>query len=305
MQGRTKSTNNRSTLKDRIKTIEYHDANFNSIVNRSSTVQKRKRMQAQNKFDTSDSSVKPYSNFAPSTNTRSNITIDRSGSLGYGKIGLKNQNPSTIPTITSKSNISKKQIGPINEYEDDSKITINPNSFGKRLNLNTIGGVKNADCSLTINSNKHKSSAKELIKKPRFAKAVIKDGAKSKSNQRVIKDNYEKTYMQSPSKLLKNPNTQARLKKNIQTYESDPSLKEKYTNLRNKSVSPGMPRVREMIAREPRHKTTVKERPPENFNNSMKHDTSSIITSKDKTGMNLTAFKHAVREFSVYSIVSK
>lgn len=145
MQGRTKSTNNRSTLKDRIKTIEYHDANFNSLVNRSSTAQKRKRAQDKNNFDTNDSSSKPYSNFIPSTNTRSNITIDRSSSLGYGKLGIQNQNPSSIPSITNKKSNSKKLIAPINEYEDDSTITLNSNNFVKRSNLNTIVGIKNTD----------------------------------------------------------------------------------------------------------------------------------------------------------------
>lgn len=294
-QTRAKSTNNRSNLKERIKTIEYNDANnFKSLVARSNTVQRRRKIPANN-FGTNESIQKPYSNFMPSTNTRSNITIDRSGSMGYGRLGLGTENPSSISHYDTKDSKSRKAIAPINEYEDDTIQTINSNSFGKRSNLNAILGIKNNnDCNLTINTYQSKTSSKELPTKPKFNKVSKADGTRSKSNKRSIKDNFERVYMQSPCKLIRQPNQVPKLRKNITTHESHGSLNEKGVNLRDNSVSPSMPKIKDAISREPRHKTTIKERSAQHFNNSMKHETSSIATSKDNSKIHNLAIKHAV-----------
>lgn len=195
-------SNNRSHLKERIKTIEYNDNSFNTIAARSNTVQKRRRFNNHDQVVTN--LVKPYSNIMPSSNTRSNITIDRSGSVGYGKLNITSGGPASITQITdtNKTN-SRKIIMPINEYEDDSIVTINSTSFGKNSNLNTIIGIKhNNDNDLTLNSYKTKTSNKEITQKPKFNKVSKKESLRSKSNKRVIQDNLEKVYMQSPSKII-------------------------------------------------------------------------------------------------------
>ena len=100
--------------------------------------------------------IKPYSNFVPSSNTRSNATIDRSGSVGYNKLATVTSNGATSITHITDYNKSK-MIVPINEYGDDSIVTINSNSFGKNSNLNTIIGIKhNKENNLTLNSYKAK-----------------------------------------------------------------------------------------------------------------------------------------------------
>jgi hypothetical protein len=192
-QGRTKSTNNRSNLKDRIKTIDNNvGSNFRSIMTRSNTVQKRRKIQINNNFRTNDSSILPYSNFAPSTNTRSNITIDRSESVGYGKLGVQQANPTSMSHITSKKSNSRKMISDVNEYEDDN--------VTHHVTITTVG---------------NNSSTKELIKKPKFTRVTKKEGLRSKSNKRTIKDNFERVYMQSPCKIGRKINCPAKLKKNI------------------------------------------------------------------------------------------
>lgn len=296
-QTRTKSTNNRSNLKDRIKTIEYNDnGNFRSLVARSNTVNKKRKYPLQNNFGTNETSIKPYSNFIPSTNTRSNITIDRSGSLGYGKLHSGLPNPNSISNISSKKSNSRKIIGAANEYEDDSILTINP-GYGKNSNLTTTLGIhEDNENDITINSYKSKVSAKDLTAQPKFTKVSKKEGLRSKSNKRTIKENFERVYMQSPCKIFNNskPALQPRLKKNIQTHDSQGSLKDKTTNLRDNNISPSMPKVKDAVAREPRHKTSIKERKPLNFNNSMKHEVSSMATSKDHSKANILGLKNNV-----------
>lgn len=84
---------------DGVKTIEYADKdNFRSINARSNTVQKKRKLQTNN-FTANEGIARPYSNFAPSVNTRSNITIDRSGSVGYGKLKPQLQNSSILSQI--------------------------------------------------------------------------------------------------------------------------------------------------------------------------------------------------------------
>lgn len=94
-------------------------------------------------------------------------------------------------------------IGTVNEYEDDSSLTIASNALCKQQNLNTIVGIKStSDKNNVQNEFKVKSSNKELVQKPKLTKAIRKDGSRSKSNKRGIKDTFEKVYMQSPLKLL-------------------------------------------------------------------------------------------------------
>lgn len=289
-QGRIRSTNNRSILKDRIKTIDYNDSNFKSLVARSNTAQKRRKLNIQNNFSGHGHNIKPYSNFGPSNNTRSNITIERSGSLVTGK---GNKNPTSISYISNAKTSSKKVFGPINEYEDDSVMTVNSN-YGKN---NTIMEIKNNnDCNLTINSVKNKVSNKEIGKRPKFNKVSTKE-MRSKSNKRVNRSNFERVYLHSPNKLFKNGHSQVKLRKNISNNESKGSLVETRVNLRDKTVSPTIPRVNGAIAVNSRHKTTIKDRPPQKFNNSMKHEVSSINTSKDPSRLNFAIMKHAVSYF--------
>ena len=292
--GRTKSTNNRSNLKERLKTIEYKDSNFRSLVSRSNTAQRRRRLNVQNNFSSNDNYPKPYSNFIPSTNTRSNITIDRSGSLGYGKVGIKD--PSSISNITNTKTNSNKFIVPINEYEDDSVITLNSHSYVKNKYMNTTMGAKSSNESVFETRHlKGKIGAKEVIKKPKFNK-VTKKEIRSKSNKRVQqKGNFERIYLQSPPKFYKNGHSQVRLRKNISNNESEGSLKNNI-NLRDNTVSPAMPMM-SVVAEKERHKTTGKERPVQKFNNSMKHEVSSIDTSKDHSRLNFAKIKHAVSIF--------
>ena len=232
---------------------------------------KNKRKIQANNFTSNESSVKPYSNFGPSAGTRSNITIDRSGSVGYGKLKSQIQNPSTISQMDGRKSNSKKIIGTVNEYEDDSILTINSNNFGKRSNLNTIIGIKsNNDNDITLNSYKTKLSNKELAQRTKLTKVTKKEGIRSKSNKRVIKDTFEKVYMQSPMKLVNRKIVnQTKLKKNINTYESEASIKEKSANCRDSSISPNIPRVKESISKEPRHKTAIKKRSEQDLNNSI------------------------------------
>jgi len=278
-QGRTKSTNNKPHLKDRIKTIEYNDSsNFRSIMARSNTVQKRRKLPINNNFATNESSIKPYINFVPSSNTRSNITIDRSGSSGYGKLGFQIQNPTSLSNITNKKSNSRKMMNGINEYEDDSIVTINSNNFAKRSNANSnLTSTMNNESNMTMTSNTHNVSNKELIKKPKFTKIMKKDGVRSKSNNRTIKDNFERVYMQSPCKLNRKPNLQPKLKKTIENYDSQGSFKGLHQNQRDNSVSPSIPRTKDSISNVPRHKSGMKERKDLNFNSSLKNEISSIL----------------------------
>jgi hypothetical protein len=230
--------------------------------------------------------IKPYSNFLPSSNTRSNITIDRSGSVGYGKLNSTSGGPSSITHITDyrKTTNSRKMIMPINEYEDDSIVTINSSGFGQKSNLNTIIGIKNNnECNLTLNSYKTKNSSKEIIKRPKFNKSNHENSSlRSKSNKRMINDTFEKVYMQSPSKIIMRKHGGLnKSKQKILNNDSQGSLQYKNVNLRDNSMPPKRPKVREIISREPRHKTTVKKRSIPNFNTNLKQESSSITTSKD------------------------
>jgi len=279
-QNRSKS-NNRSHLKERIKTIEYSESAFNTIATRSNTVQKRRKLPT---HEAASNPVKPYSNFIPSSNTRSNITIDRSGSLGYGKLKSTLQNPSSISQITENNKSdSRKMIVPINEYEDDSTLVINSNSFTKKSNLNTIVAIKhNNDWNLTINTYKNKNSSKELVSRPKFTKVTKKDNLRSKSNKRTTKEDFERVYLQSPWKMIgRKTNGLNKSKNKIMGNDSENSLLSKQVNLRDNSVSPHVPKVADVISEDPRHKTAIKKRSIQNFNNSLKHEESSITNSKD------------------------
>lgn len=287
-QGRTKITNNRSNLKERIKTIDYNDSKLKSLVNRSNTVQRRRIIHVHNNYSGNEGGPKPYSNFGPSNNTRSNITIERSGSLGINK---ENITQASISHSSKIKNSSKKVFGPINEYEDDNILTLNSHSYGGK---NTIEGiVKNKDYNLTINSFKNKISNTEISKRSKFNKVARKE-LQSKSNKRVTRENFEKVYLHPPTKLFKNGHSQVKLRKNINNNDSQGALVKKI-NFRDKTVSPFMPKVNGVIAVNNRHKTTLKARHPQKFNNSMKNEVSSINTIKDPSRLNFAQMKHGVR----------
>ena len=80
--------------------------------------------------------------------------------------------------------------------------------------------------------------------------------------------------MQSPSKMvMKKRNGLRKSKNKISNNESQSSLHhENKINLRDNSVPPNIPKVKELISREPRHKTTIKKRSIPNFNTSIRQD---------------------------------
>jgi len=116
---------------------------------------------------------------------------------------------------------------------------------------------------------------------------------RSKSNKRVNKGIFERVYMQSPHKLFKNGHSHIKLRRNISNNDSQGSLLGKKFNRRDNTVSPTMPRVNGVPVNPDRNHTTIKERPPQKFNNSMKHEVSSINTSKDQSRLNFPIAKHA------------
>ena len=245
-----------------------------TIQARSTTAQSKRR--GQPNHTAHDNISRPYSNFAPSGGTRSNITIDRSGSVGYDRVKSQLQNQSILSQINNKKSNSKKMIATVNEYEDDTIITANSNNYDKRSNLNTIIGIKANNDNDLSNIYIAKQNSKEISQNPRFNKIAKKDTLRSKSNKRVNKGNFEKVYMQSPLKLInRRPTNQAKLKNNLNTYESGSII--------NNSVSPHMPRVKEAIAREIGHKTALKKRSEQDLNVFKRQDFSSINNSKDNS----------------------
>ena len=166
------------------------------------------------------------------------------------------QNQSALLQSNGRKSSSKKIISTVNEYEDDSILTLNSNNYDKRSNLNTIIGVKNNDTLSNIYIAKQNS--KEQIQNPRLNKLAKKDSIRAKSNKRTNKINFEKVYMQSPIKLInRRPTNQPKLKHNLNACDSG--------GLMNNSVSPHMPKVKEAIAREVGHKTTLKKRSEQNL----------------------------------------
>lgn len=255
-----------------------------------------------NNFTNNEAATKPYSNYAPSTGTRSNATIDRSGSVGYGKVKSQLQNPSSIMSIEGRKSNSKKMIGTANEYEDDSILTLNSNNYGKRSNLNTIIGAKsNNENELTLAMYKNKLSNKDLTQKQKVTKIAKKEGIRSKSNKRTNQEIFERVYMQSPIKLInRKPLNHSKLKKNINTYESEAIIKEKLAQLRDRSVSPNIPKIKETITNESRHKTAIKKRSDKDLSHSMKHDNSFISTNKDNSKINFVGLKNIVSDSHVF-----
>ena len=209
------------------------------------------------------------------------------------------QNPSSILQIEGRKSNSKKIIGTVNEYEDDSIMTLNWNNYGKRSNLNTIIGVKSSnDNDLILATYKNKLSNKELAQQQKITKVTKKEGIRSKSNKRTNKEIFERVYMQSPMKLInRKPLNQTKLKKNINTYESEVIIKEKLAQLRDRSISPNIPKIKEAISKESRHKTAIKKRSEQDLSKSMKNDNSSISTSKDHSKLNFIGLKNIVSNY--------
>lgn len=275
-----------------VKTIEYADkGNFRSIITRSNTVNKYKIGVA--KLKPNEGLLKPYTNFAPSINSKSNITIDVSENVSKEKFRHHNQ----VPALKSNNLTgSKKAIGVVNEYQDDSMMTINSNNFGKRSNLNTIIGICNNNRDVSVNSYKTKSTEKDGSTWQALTKVTKKDGLRTKSNKRSVLDNLERVYVQSPLKLItkaKQSNNN-HLNRNIKTYESEVSIKEKTMNFRDASISPIIPNIKDVIGKEQRNKTTVKKRSVQNLNSSMKQETSSGAFGKDRSKFNLIGLKNIV-----------
>lgn len=218
-----------------------------TIQARGTTAQSKQRAQAN--YAVNEALIRPYSNFAPSGGTRSNIMIER--------VKSQLQNQSALLQSNGRKSSSKKIISTVNEYEDDSILTLNSNNYDKRSNLNTIIGVKNKDDTLS-NIYIAKQNSKEQIQNPRLNKLAKKDSIRAKSNKRTNKINFEKVYMQSPLKLInRRPTNQPKLKHNLNACDSG--------GLINNSVSPHMPKVKEAIAREVGHKTTLKKRSEHNL----------------------------------------
>ena len=154
------------------------------------------------------------------------------------------------------------------------------------------------DNDLILATYKNKLSNKELVQQQKITKVTKKEGIRSKSNKRTNKEIFERVYMQSPMKLInRKPLNQTKLKKNINTYESEVIIKEKLAQLRDRSISPNIPKIKEAISKESRHKTAIKKRSEQDLSKSMKNDNSSISTSKDHSKLNFIGLKNIVSNY--------
>lgn len=154
------------------------------------------------------------------------------------------------------------------------------------------------DNDLILATYKNKLSNKELAQQQKITKVTKKEGIRSKSNKRTNKEIFERVYMQSPMKLInRKPLNQTKLKKNINTYESEVIIKEKLAQLRDRSISPNIPKIKEAISKESRHKTAIKKRSEQDLSKSMKNDNSSISTSKDHSKLNFIGLKNIVSNY--------
>lgn len=154
------------------------------------------------------------------------------------------------------------------------------------------------DNDLILATYKNKLSNKELAQQQKITKVAKKEGIRSKSNKRTNKEIFERVYMQSPMKLINRKTlNQTKLKKNINTYESEVIIKEKLAQLRDRSISPNIPKIKEAISKESRHKTAIKKRSEQDLSKSMKNDNSSISTSKDHSKLNFIGLKNIVSNY--------